>query len=68
MYILYVYTICIYYTGTGNCIYVSISKYGSDTPVTRPETDKAGLSSRDRIYYMPFMHISVTDYYYMFYM
>ena len=32
----------------GNCIYVSISKYGSDTPVTRPETDKAGLSSRDR--------------------
>ena len=35
-------------TGTGNCIYVSISKYGSDTPVTRPETDKAGLSSRDR--------------------
>ena len=35
-------------TGTGNDIYVSISKYGSDTPVTRPETDKAGLSSRDR--------------------
>ena len=32
----------------GNFIYVSISKYGSDTPVTRPETDKAGLSSRDR--------------------
>ena len=32
----------------GNGIYVSISKYGSDTPVTRPETDKAGLSSRDR--------------------
>ena len=31
-----------------NGIYVSISKYGSDTPVTRPETDKAGLSSRDR--------------------
>ena len=27
---------------------MSISKYGSDTPVTRPETDKAGLSSRDR--------------------
>ena len=23
----------------GNGIYVSISKYGSDTPVTRPETD-----------------------------
>ena len=34
--------------GGGNGIYVSISKYGSDTPVTRPETDKAGLSSRDR--------------------
>ena len=34
--------------GKGNGIYVSISKYGSDTPVTRPETDKAGLSSRDR--------------------
>ena len=34
--------------GQGNGIYVSISKYGSDTPVTRPETDKAGLSSRDR--------------------
>ena len=34
--------------GLGNGIYVSISKYGSDTPVTRPETDKAGLSSRDR--------------------
>ena len=33
----------------GNGIYVSISKYGSDTPVTRPETDKAGLSSRDRL-------------------
>ena len=32
----------------GNDIYVSISIYGSDTPVTRPETDKAGLSSRDR--------------------
>ena len=32
----------------GNCIYLSISNYGSDTPVTRPETDKAGLSSRDR--------------------
>ena len=31
-----------------NGIYVSISKYGSDTPVTRPETDKAGLSSQDR--------------------
>ena len=28
----------------GNGIYVSIS----DTPVTRPETDNAGLSSRDR--------------------
>ena len=26
-------------TGTGNDIYVSISIYGSDTPVTRPETD-----------------------------
>ena len=37
-----------YYDGKGNGIYVSISKYGSDTPVTRPETDKAGLSSRDR--------------------
>ena len=34
--------------GMGNDIYVSISIYGSDTPVTRPETDKAGLSSRDR--------------------
>ena len=34
--------------GMGNCIYVSISINGSDTPVTRPETDKAGLSSRDR--------------------
>ena len=34
--------------GKGNGIYVSISKYCSDTPVTRPETDKAGLSSRDR--------------------
>ena len=34
--------------GKGNGIYVSISKYGSDTPVTRPEIDKAGLSSRDR--------------------
>ena len=34
----------------GNGIYVSISKYGSDTPVTRPETDKAGLSSRDRFF------------------
>ena len=32
----------------GNGIYVSISMNGSDTPVTRPETDKAGLSSRDR--------------------
>ena len=31
-----------------NGIYVSISINGSDTPVTRPETDKAGLSSRDR--------------------
>ena len=31
-----------------NDIYVSISIYGSDTPVTRPETDKAGLLSRDR--------------------
>ena len=37
-----------YFTELGNGIYVSISKYGSDTPVTRPETDKAGLSSRDR--------------------
>ena len=36
------------FEGKGNGIYVSISKYGSDTPVTRPETDKAGLSSRDR--------------------
>ena len=32
----------------GNNIYVSISINGSDTPVTRPETDKAGQSSRDR--------------------
>ena len=32
----------------GNGIYVSISKEGSDTPVTRPETDKAGQSPRDR--------------------
>ena len=32
----------------GNGIYVSISMNGSDTPVTRPETNKAGLSSRDR--------------------
>ena len=32
----------------GNGIYVSISMNGSDTPVTRPETDNAGLSSRDR--------------------
>ena len=36
------------YWELGNFICVSISKYGSDTPVTRPETDKAGLSSRDR--------------------
>ena len=35
-------------TGTGNDINVSISTNGSDTPVTRPETDKAGLSSRER--------------------
>ena len=34
---------CINGNGTGNDIYVSISIYGSDTPVTRPETDKAGL-------------------------
>ena len=33
---------------SGNDINVSISMNGSDTPVTRPETDKAGLSSRDR--------------------
>ena len=39
------------YWELGNGIYVSISKYGSDTPVTRPETDKAGLSSRDRLNY-----------------
>ena len=32
----------------GNGIYVSISMNGSDTPVTRPETDNTGLSSRDR--------------------
>ena len=32
--------------GTGNDINVSMN--GSDTPVTRPETDKAGQSSRDR--------------------
>ena len=32
----------------GNDINVSISMNGSDTPVTRPETDKAGQSSRDR--------------------
>ena len=32
----------------GNGIYVSISNEGSDTPVTRPETDKAGQSPRDR--------------------
>ena len=38
----------VYKREAGNGIYVSISKYGSDTPVTRPETDKAGLSSRDR--------------------
>ena len=31
-----------------NGIYMSISMNGSDTPVTRPETDNAGLSSRDR--------------------
>ena len=33
----------------GNDIYVSISMNGSDTPVTRPETDKAGQSSRERM-------------------
>ena len=32
----------------GNDINVSVSINGSDTPVTRPETDKAGQSSRDR--------------------
>ena len=32
----------------GNDINVSLSMNGSDTPVTRPETDKAGLSFRDR--------------------
>ena len=32
----------------GNGIYVSISNEGTDTPVTRPETDKAGQSPRDR--------------------
>ena len=32
----------------GNDINVSISINGSDTPVTRPETDRAGQSSRDR--------------------
>ena len=32
--------------GLGNGIYVSISMNGSDTPVTRPETDNAGLSSK----------------------
>ena len=32
----------------GNGIYASISNEGSDTPVTRPETDKAGQSPRDR--------------------
>ena len=34
---------------TGNRINVSISINGSDTPVTRPETDKAGQSSRDSL-------------------
>ena len=34
----------------GNGIYVSISMNGSDTPVTRPETDNAGLSSQDMGY------------------
>ena len=28
----------IFFKGKGNGIYVSISKYGSDTPVTRPES------------------------------
>ena len=37
-----------FYGNSGNDIYVSISINGSDTPVTRPETDKAALSSRDR--------------------
>ena len=32
----------------GNDIYVSIFMNGSDTPVTRPDTDKAGQSFRDR--------------------
>ena len=36
------------YWELGNGIYVSISINGSDTPVTRPEADKAGLSPRDR--------------------
>ena len=37
-----------YFWEVGNGINVSISINGSDTPVTRPETDKAGQSSRDR--------------------
>ena len=33
----------------GDCINVSIANYGSDPPVTRPETHKAGQSPRGRL-------------------
>ena len=36
------------YPEQGNRSYLSISTVGSDTPVTRPETDKAGQSPRGR--------------------
>ena len=45
---------------SGNDINVSISMNGSDMPVTRPETDKAGLSSQDRN-----AHITNDEYLYM---
>ena len=50
---------CIIWVGNG--IYVSISKHGSDTPVTRPETDKAGLSSRDRNVYYIYLVLFITN-------
>ena len=30
-------------------VFTCLYPYGSDTPVTRPETDKAGLSSRVKV-------------------